>query len=104
LTFSHSTMSGMDDFSTDNVGCWQVWQFYAKGWEAKNESKICGRIKRKLKEIDVTVVKTRMRGVRINVQYNYDVRFIRLGSANIVVVLNRCWRLLHTLKPDSNVN
>jgi hypothetical protein len=34
---------------------------YAKGWEAKNEAELCGRIKMKLKVIDVSVVKTMMR-------------------------------------------
>jgi hypothetical protein len=34
---------------------------YAKGWEAKNEAQLCGRIKRKMKEINV--VQTMMRGV-----------------------------------------
>jgi hypothetical protein len=37
---------------------------YAKGWEEKNEAELYGRIKRKLKIIDASVVQTMMRGVR----------------------------------------
>jgi O-phosphoseryl-tRNA(Cys) synthetase len=37
---------------------------YAKGLEAKNETELFSRIKRKLKEIDVSVIQTMMRGVR----------------------------------------
>jgi hypothetical protein len=36
---------------------------YAKGWDANNEVKLCGKIKRKLKEIDVSVLQTMMRAV-----------------------------------------
>jgi hypothetical protein len=34
-----------------------------KGWKAKNEAELCGRIKTEVKEIDVSVVQTKMRGV-----------------------------------------
>jgi hypothetical protein len=34
----------------------------AKGYEANNEAELFGRVKRKLKEIDVTVIQTIMSG------------------------------------------
>jgi hypothetical protein len=37
---------------------------YAKRWIAKNEAELCGRIKGRLKEIDINAVQTMMRGIR----------------------------------------
>jgi hypothetical protein len=45
---------------------------YAKGWKAKNKAELSGRIKRKLKEIDVEVVQTMMRGVRTKLRETAD--------------------------------
>jgi hypothetical protein len=53
---------------------------YAKGWEAKNETEPCGRIKRQLKEIDITFGQTMMRDVRTqlrNIADNGPLVFMR---------------------------
>jgi hypothetical protein len=46
----------------ENFWGWLPRAVYAKGWEAKIEAEICGRIKRKLKEIGINVVQIMMRG------------------------------------------
>jgi hypothetical protein len=49
--------------------CWLV-QFIPKDGKqnAKTETELCDRIKKKLKEIDVSIVQTMMRGVRIKLR------------------------------------
>jgi hypothetical protein len=42
----------------ENVWALLARAVYAKRWEEKNKAELCGTIKRKLKEIEVSVVKT----------------------------------------------
>jgi hypothetical protein len=63
---------------------------YAKRWEAKNSAELCGRIKRKLKKIDVSVVQTMMRGVQTK---------LRKIADNVPLAVN----VKTVFKPHNNV-
>jgi ribosomal protein S8 len=51
---------------------------YIKELEAKNETAHCGRIKRNLKKINVSVIQTMMRGVRTKIRKIADNRPLAL--------------------------
>jgi hypothetical protein len=84
---------------------------YAKEWEAKNEAELCGRIKRKLKEIDITFGQTMMRDVRTqlrNIADNgplvvmWNVWYVRqwVACLNLTYVLH--WYQMNCKDPNSN--
>jgi hypothetical protein len=72
----------------------------------KNEAELCGRIQRKLKNIDVSVVQTMMRGVRTKIHKIADNGPLAVNAKtvfephnNVLLKKNHCLHSLNTNVP-----